>query len=454
MDNHIQNLETHGWLHFYQMDRVSHDEFISPILCKAEGVYVYDNNGKKYIDAISGAYCVNVGYGRKNIIEASQKAVEQIHFVSPFSAASTSMIQLSKKLATMAKSVTGPRSRVFFVNSGSEAIDTAIKIARVYARRTSKPNGYKIISRDCSYHGTTFGAMSCSGFDFMKEEFAPVVPGILHVPNASCIRCPLQLTFPKCNIACATAASDIISQEGADSIAAVLMEPVETTNGMIPPPEGYLDKVSQICKVNNVLLIVDEVITGFGRLGSWFGAEKYGLSADIIVCAKGLTSGYDSLGAVIVREEIGSVFLGEEEKMFMHGSTFGGRPGATATALENIKIIEEENLLEKAEEASLYIHSLLSKKIAPLPIVGDIRHAGLLFGIDLVDTNNKLIMDYNLLRKIRYSLIEKGLITSMFAARNEPVIELAPPLIISKNEIDDMIEIIHGTLKGIIIGSM
>lgn len=443
----IQNLKKHGWLHFYQMDKVDKNEFISPILCKGKGIYVYDNNGKQYIDGLSGAYCVNVGYGRKNILEAALKAAEQIHFVSPFSAANMSMISLAEKLSILAQPITGDRSRVYFVNSGSEAIDTAIKIARVYARRTAKPNGYKIICRNCSYHGTTFGAMSCSGFDSMKEEFTPLVPGIYHSPNTSCIRCPLGLNFSTCNVACATAISDIINREGADSVAAVLVEPVETSNGIIPPPQGYLNNVSNICKTNNTLLIIDEVITGFGRLARWFGAEKYGINADIIVCAKGLTSGYDSLGAVIVREEVANVFSGNESKMFMHGSTFGGRPGATAAALETIKIIEDESLLETSENASLYIHNLLLKEIATLSIVGDIRCAGLLFGIDLIDTTNNLLTDHNVLRKIRRDLIEKGLITSMFAARNEPIIELAPPLIISKNEIDNVIDILYNTLK-------
>jgi len=310
-----------------------------------------------------------------------------------------------------------------------------------------KPNGYKVICRNNSYHGTTFGAMSCSGFDGMKEEFAPLVPGIYHAPNSNCRRCALGLSFPTCGIACAKEISNIINREGVDSIAAVLIEPVETSNGSDSPPQGYLNKVSEICKINNTLLIIDEVITGLGRLSHWFGAEKYGVNADIIVCAKGLTSGYDSLGAVIVREEVANVFSGDESKMFMHGSTFGGRPAAAAAALETIRIIEEENLLELAENASIYIYDRLSKEISPLSIVGEIRNAGLLFEVELIDEKNELINDCNLLCQIRYDLIEKGLITSLFAGRNEPTIALAPPLNISNNEIDNIIEILYNTLK-------
>lgn len=447
MDQYTQSLKKYGWLHFYQMDKVDKNEFISPIICKGEGIYVYDNDGKQYIDAIGGAYCVNVGYGRQRILNAALEAANAVHFVSPFSAANIHMIKLAEKLSELATPVTGSNSRVYFVNSGSEANDTAIKIARAYSRRIGKSNGYKIISRKYAYHGSTFGAMSCSGFDDIKVEFEPLVKGCYQVPNSICVRCPLRLNFPSCNIACAKEISRLIDREGSDGVAAVLIEPVETASGIVPPPPGYLNQVREICRANNALLILDEVITGFGRLCNWFGAIKYGINADIIVCAKGLTSGYDSLAAVIVREEVANVFSGEDMEMFAHGSTFGGRPAAAAAALENVKIIEEENLLANAEEMSIYLSNLLAEKIQPLSIVGEIRHSGFLFGIDLVDENGVLLSDTGKILNIRSSLIQEGLITSTFAERYEPTIGLAPPLIISQNQIDQIVEILYNTLN-------
>lgn len=441
-----KELETHCWLHSYQMDNINKNDFMPHILCKGDGVYVYDQYGKQYIDAISGAYCVNVGYGRKRILEASFKAAQEIHFVSPFSAASVPLINLSKRLAELSRPIVGENSRVYFVNSGSEAIDAAMKIARAYSHRNNKPNGFKIICRDNSYHGSTFGALSCCGIEAIKKEYEPLVPGIYHVPNTICIRCPLGLNRQTCGLACAEKISDIINHEGSSSIAGVLIEPAETSGRMIPPPPGYLNKVSEICRHNKIPLILDEVITGFGRLSHWFGAERYGINADMIVCSKGLTSGYESLAAIIVKEEIANAFSGDDERTFKHGSTLGGRPAAAAAALETIKIMEEENLLERSKITSKYIQDLL-KEIKPLPIVGQIRGEGMLFGIDLVNKNNQILTDHNLIKKIRHELIENGLITSTYSLRSFPIIELAPPLIISRNEIERIIEIIYDTLK-------
>lgn len=444
MDKYSANLKKNGWLHFYQMDSIGQNHTFDSIITKAHGVYVYDVNNKKYLDAISGAYCVNVGYGRSNILQKAMQAAEQIHFVSPFSAANVPAIELSEKLSCLAEPVVGKNSRIFFLNSGSEAVDAAIKIARAYSSRTfNSKERYKIICRDSAYHGSTFGAMSCSGYG---EEFAPLLPGICRIPSTNCQNCPLNLKFPSCNIACANDILNIIEREGVNSIAAVIIEPVETSTGIVPPPEGYLEQISKICKANNILLILDEVITGFGRLSHWFGAEKYRIYADIIICAKGLTSGYDSLAALIVKEDVASVFSGEEINMFEHGTTFGGRPAAAAAALENISIMENEKLFDNAEKMSKYLHKRLCDSIQGLSIVGNIRNAGLLFGVDLVDENNELLTDLDLIAKIRGRFIERGLLTSTFAGRHEPIIDLAPPLIITAQEVDAMVEILHDTL--------
>ncbi len=449
MKTNFNSLKKNSWLHFYQMSNIDKQgEFISPILCRGSGIYVYDADNRQYIDAISGAYCVNVGYGRERILQAAYNAAKEIHFVSPFSAANVPAIRLTEKLSQLAEAAVGPESRIFLVNSGSEAVETAVKIARGYARRSDKPQGHKILCRNYAYHGTTFGAMTFSGFDEIKEEFGPLLPGVHHVVNANCTRCPLQLTRPGCVLACASAISNKIVQEGSDTVAAILVETVETSSGIVPPPPGYLQKVCEIKKQHNALLIVDEVITGFGRIGHWFSAEKYGVEADIIVCAKGLTSGYDSLAAVIVRKEVADIFLGSSDAtMFKHGATFGGRPAACAAALENIAIMEEENLLKNAENSGQYLMELLQKALSALPIVGEIRHAGLIFGIDLVNEKRQLLTDLTKIRQIREALVEKGLITSLYYMRNEPVIELSPPLTITKSECDNIVHILYEALK-------
>jgi len=440
-------LKNNSWLHFYQMQSIDENKYISPIITSGKGVYLYDSNGKEFLDSISGAYCVNVGYGRDSIIDKAANAAKKVHYVSPFSFANLPAVELTEKLSKLAEPVVGAESRIFFVNSGSEAVETAAKIARAYSRRTTKPNGYKIICRDKAYHGTTFGAMSFCGFPDLKKEYGPGLPGVYHAPNTICSKCPLKLDPATCRIACANSFLDIIDAQKPDEVSAVLIEPFETSSGMVPPPQGYLEKVYEICKQSNTLLILDEVITGFGRLTKWFGAEHYNIKADIIVCAKALTSGYDSLAAVIVSKEVADVFLGDDDKMFQHGATFGGRPGAAAAALENIRIIEEENLLENASQMSLYLNKLIKNKLTDLKIVGEVRGDGLLFGIDLVKHNKEPLSDIYAINNIRNSLINKGLITSLYYTRNEPIIELAPPLNISSNECEQIVDILYSTLK-------
>jgi adenosylmethionine-8-amino-7-oxononanoate aminotransferase len=444
----VKQLRAHGWLHFYQMDHVERGQFIGPILEKGEGVHVYDTDGKRYIDAISGAYCVNIGYGRTSVLDAARSGANAIHYVSPFSAGNRPAVELAAKLAALAAPVVGDGARVFFVNSGSEAIETALKITRAVSRRRN--GGHKIVAREKAYHGTTLGALSVCGFPDLQAEFGPLVPGVEYIPSNSCSQgASASVSATACKLESTSRLDELLAT---DSIAGVLTEVFETSSGMIPPPDGYLGHVAAATKDAGALLIIDEVITGFGRMGHWFGAERYGLKADIIACSKGLTSGYDSLGAVIVRREVADVFRGDDNTMFAHGATFGGRPGAAAAALEVIRLMEREGLLLASERLAQQLGAALRERIAPLPVVREIRQAGLLVGIELrVDEAMPVHDAHDRADRVHQALRARGLITSLYYTRMQPVVELAPPLIMTASECLEMVKILEDVLSHVAI---
>lgn len=437
----LNELVNNSWLHFYQMNNITSSDYINPLIVKGDDIYLFDANGKKYIDGISGAYCVNIGYGRKRVINAIAEASSKVHYVSPFSAANTYAVELARQLSILASSTVGDNSRVFFVNSGAEAVETAVKIARAYSYRTKSPNSHKVICRDGAYHGATFGTMSFSGYADTVKEFGPALSGVLHAPNTNCTKCPLGLTHPSCKLECANQIFNILKQGNPLDFSAVLIEPADTGSGVISPPLSYLQKVSDICKSTNTLLLLDEVITGFGRLGQWFGAEHFGIKADILICAKGLTSGYDSLAAVIVSQRVADVFLGDDSKMFKNGSTFGGRPGAAAAALENIKIYEEEKLLQNSQSISRYLINLLKAELKNLDIVKNINNEGMLFNVEINSSQPEQV------KSIRRRLINNGLITSLYYGRNSTDIHLAPPLTLNTKQADIIVYVLLNSLK-------
>ncbi len=438
----INGLANNSWLHFYQMSNVMSGDYLHPLIVKGEDIYLFDANGKKYIDGLSGAYCVNIGYGRKRVIDAMSKAASKIHYVSPFSAANPYAVELASRLSILAKSVVGENARVFFVNSGAEAVETAVKVARAYSYRTKSSKSHKIICRSGAYHGATFGTMAFSGYDDTEKEFGPALPGVMHASNNDCTKCSLSLKYPACDLACASQILNILKSGDPMDFSAVLIEPAGMGSRMISPPPYYLQRVSEICQATDTLLLLDEVVTGFGRLGQWFGAEHFGIKADILICAKGLTSGYDSLAAVIVSQRIADAFLGEDSKMFRNASTFGGRPGAAAAALENIKIYEEEGLLQNARLVSSYLHDLLKAECKTLDIVKNISCEGMLFNIEINSSQPAQV------KSIRKSLIKKGLITSLYYGRHSADINLAPPLTLSSKQAEAIVNILLNSFKG------
>jgi adenosylmethionine-8-amino-7-oxononanoate aminotransferase len=378
--------------------------------------------------------------------ELASRGLHAIHFASPYSFGNPWAVELADLLSSIAADVVGKDARVFFVNSGSEGIEAALKLARAYHRRRGQSGRYKVIARKDSYHGTTFGALSASGFTPMRSEYEPLVPGFRHVPNTLCSRCELGCSPDSCRLACAHAIARMGAFEAPDSLAAVLIEPFQNCGGNIPPPDGYLETVRNISSELGALLIVDEVICGFGRLASWFGSRRYGLQADMIVCAKGLTSGYESLGAVIVRREVADVFWGTDGEMFSHGSTFGGRPAACAAATENIAVIREERLIEATAERSMQLRQMLQSRIACLPVVGEIRGEGLLFGIDICRPDGAPLDAPELMQDVTEGLCSEGLICCMYATRCEPVLELAPPLTVTREECARIVDTLEAVL--------
>ena len=309
-----------------------------------QGCYVWDANGKRYLDGLAGLYTVNAGHGRSSIAAAMAEQAEALAYFPLWSYTHPVAIELAARLASLAP---GDLNRAFFTTGGGEAVESAWKLARQYHAARGEPNRYKAIARQTAYHGTTMGALSLTGVAEIRGLFEPLVPGGIHVENTNRYRCAFCASGPACTLQCADDIERAILREGADTVAAVFLEPVQNSGGCFTPPPGYFQRVREICDRHGVLLVSDEVICAFGRLGAYFGAERVGSEPDMITMAKGLTSGYAPLGGVMVSDRVAEPFL-EEGSMFMHGITFGGHPVSCAAAMANLAIIEDEGLLERA----------------------------------------------------------------------------------------------------------
>jgi len=344
------------------------------------GAWVTDIDGNRYLDAMSGLWCVNIGYGREELAEAAYEQLKALAYF-PLTQSHIPAIQLSEKISDWLDG----EYRVFFSNSGSEANEVAFKIARQFHHQNGEPGRYKFISRYRAYHGNSMGALAATGQSVRKVKYEPLAPGFLHVSPPYCYRCPFGKTYGSCNLECANVYDEVINWENAETVAAVIMEPAITGGGVIVPPPEYLPKVREICDKHGVLLIVDEVICGVGRSGRKFGHQNFGVKPDIITMAKGITSGYLPLSATAVRAEIADKFMsGGANEHFRHVNTFGGNPAACALAIRNLEILEQEGMVERAAE----LGTMLRQKLSCLeshPHVGDIRSFGFLAGIEMVE---------------------------------------------------------------------
>lgn len=396
------------------------------VVTEAKGCWVTDHTGKKYLDAMAGLWCVNVGYGREELAEAAYEQLKKLAYF-PLTQSHVPAIQLGEKL----NELLGDEYVIFFSNSGSEANETAFKIARQYHQQKGEYNRYKIISRYRAYHGNSLGALAATGQAQRKYKYEPLAPGFIHVPPPDSYRDNEQAENPR-DLRAVKAMDEVMTWELSETIAAVIMEPIITGGGVLMPPEGYMEAVKEVCEKHGALLIVDEVICGFGRTGKPFGFMNYGVKPDIITMAKGITSAYLPLSATAVRKEIYEAFKGTEEyDYFRHVNTFGGNPASCALALKNIEIMERENLFERSKEAGERLLNELKNKLQAHPYVGDVRGKGLLIGIELVaDKNTKTPLDVSLVNKVIGICKENSLIigkNGTTVAGYNNVLTLSPP---------------------------
>jgi adenosylmethionine-8-amino-7-oxononanoate aminotransferase len=435
----------HLWMHFTRMSSYTNHDV--PIIVRGEGAYVYDSNGRRYLDGLAGLFVSMVGHGRDEIAEAAARQSKELAYFPLWSYAHPRAIELAERLANLAP---GDLNRVFFTTGGSEAVESAWKLARQYFRAIGQPSRYKVISRDIAYHGATMGALSITGLPAIKNVFEPLVPGSIRVPNTNFYRAPEHgddlVAFGR------WAADEIeraILREGPESVAAVYLEPVQNSGGCFPPPPGYFQRVREICDRHGVLLVSDETICAFGRLGYYFAADRYEYQPDIITVAKGMTSGYAPIGAMIASDRIIEPFL-KDTSTFLHGITFGGHPVSCAVALANLDIFEKEDLLGHVLSTEDAFRATLNK-LNDLPIVGEVRGDGYFYGIELVKdkVTRETFNDAESERLLRGFLsgahFEAGLICRA-DDRGDPVIQLAPPLIIDQPEFD----FIEQTLRSVL----
>jgi adenosylmethionine-8-amino-7-oxononanoate aminotransferase len=441
-----QTLADNVWLHFFQMGHLSSTGARPTILVRGEGSRVWDQDGNEYIDGLAGLFCVNAGYGRREIVDAIAGQLDAIAYVAPFSFPSIPMIQLSGRLAAL--SPMGPMTRSFFVTGGAEAVEAALKIAKAYQRKRGFAERYKIIARRAAYHGTSMGALSANGNTGLRNGFGPLVPGARHVPLPHRYRCEYCALQNACAGTCADEIERLVEFEGPETVAAIILEPIQNSGGAIVPPPGYLQRVREICDRHGIVLIADEVICGFGRVGGWFGSSVLGVVPDLITCAKGITSGYAPLGAVLAAPHIADAFIGDEGEKLLHGVTFGGHPASCAAALANLQIIEREGLCERSTEMGNYLLRELHAALNEHPNIGDIRGRGLFVAIELVtdQASRKPLEEPNLMAWISDQFRRRGLICRA-DDRLDPVIQLAPPLNIPEEDLDQIVasvaDVIH-----------
>jgi adenosylmethionine-8-amino-7-oxononanoate aminotransferase len=434
------------WLHFTRMSAYTGSDV--PVIVRGEGPYVFDQHGKRYLDGLAGLFVSQVGHGRREIAEAGARQASELAYFPLWSYAHPKAIELAARLAELAP---GDLNRVFFTTSGSEAVESAWKLAKQYFKLTGQPGRYKVISRELAYHGTSMGALAVTGLADIKHPFEPLPPGGVRVPNTNFYRAP-DFVRDDLDAFGKWAADEIeraILREGPESVAAVYLEPVQNSGGCFPPPPGYFGRVREICDRYGVLLVSDEVICAFGRLGHYFGSARYGYRPDIITFAKGITSGYSPLGGMIVRDALMEPFT-QGTATFLHGVTFAGHPVSAAVALANLDIFEKEDLLGNVRANEAAFRATLGK-LSDLDIVGEVRGAGYFYGIELVkDKATRETFDdeesERLLRGfISHALFDAGLVCRA-DDRGDPVIQLSPPLICGQDHFDEMEHILRHVL--------
>jgi len=421
-----ESARRHLWRHFAPVG--GDDEL--PVFVRGDGCSLWDTEGRRHLDALSSLFCVNAGHGRAELAEAAGAQARELAYATTWDTAHPRAIELAERIAGLAP---GDLDRVFFTSGGSESVESALKLARAHHRLRGEPSRVKVIARELAYHGTTFGALSATGLPSARTPFEPMMPGGCHVPHTDLYRAP-EGRDP---LWAADAIEKRILFEGPGTVAAVILEPVQNSGGCLPPPPGYFARARDICDRHGVLLISDDTICGWGRLGTWFGAQRFDLVPDIITTAKGLTSAYVPMGAMIVSERVAEPFV-ESGEPFAHGLTFGGHPVAAAVALANLDVIEREDLLGHVRRHEADLQAAL-EGLFDIPIVGDVRGAGYFWGIELVAdqaTREPFSPEvaHELTERVLGPALRRRRLICRAADRGYPVIQLAPPLIAGPEE--------------------
>ncbi|MCY4271488.1 MAG: aspartate aminotransferase family protein [bacterium] len=435
--------ERHLWGHFSSLGSAVD---AMRIMERGDGCYVWDAKGNQYLDGLAGLFVSQAGHGREELAAAAGQQASKLGYFPIWTYAHPGAVELAARLASLTP---GDLNRVFFTSGGSESVESAWKLARQYFRVIGQPERHKVISRHLSYHGTSMGALSITGLAALREPFEPLVPGVSHAANTNRYRCELCAGCEACTLKCADDIERLILREGPETVAAVFVEPVQNAGGCFVAPDGYFTRLREICDRHGILLVSDEVICAFGRLGTMFGSERLGYLPDIITCAKGMTSGYAPLGAMIASDRIAEPFVGTDES-FLHGFTFAGHPVSCAVAMANLDVFDKEQLLAHVAAHEGAFRAAL-EDLSDLSIVGEVRGMGYFYGIELVkdrdtkETFNRQEAESLLRGFLSNRLLELGLICRA-DDRGEPVIQLSPPLIAGPDEFDRINQVLRKVL--------
>src|SRR5438132_7396737 len=420
------------------------------VMARADGVHYWDVNGKRYLDALSGIYVVAVGHNNRRVIEAIHRQLDTLHFSPPMHGTNPVAVQLANVLAELAP---GDLSAVKFQCGGSEVTEAAIKLARQYHKLTGSPGKYKIIGRYLSWHGSTMASLSASGLKSRKTVNEPLAPGFLHVFPPTCYRCPFGKEYPSCGITCATLVGNVIEMEDPDTVAAVMVEPIGHTGGIIDPPPEYLPVLRELCDRHNVLLIFDEIITGVGRTGHLFAAETFGVTPDVLCTAKGLSGGYAPLSAMICRRGIADAFWGplSENPGFVEGHTFEGNPISGAAGLAVLREILERDLCGNARAQGARLRAGFERLARKYGIIGDIRGKGLLQGIEFVrDVKTKEPFPAEVAFGVRVG--RRALANGLLCRFDPNWIAFGPALLSTAEQVDEMAALLDRSMGEVLDG--
>jgi adenosylmethionine-8-amino-7-oxononanoate aminotransferase len=420
------------------------------VIERGEGCYIWDAEGNRYLDALAALYCVNIGYGPwPEIAEAARAQLERLPFFTNWVGFATPpALELVERLTRLVPIEVG---RIFFVSGGSEAIEASLKVARQYHRLRGEATRYKYVTRRSAYHGTTMGAISINGSPALRAQFEPLLPGCLRAPMPYRYRCPYCSEQPGCTLQCADEIDAIIRNEDPLTVAAVILEPVQNSAGSITPPPGYFQRVREICDEHGELLVADEVISGFGRVGDWFGSTRYGIEPDMMVMAKGLTSAYAPLGAVVATPQVIEPFFREATTSFIHGITFGGHPLSCAISLANLDVFEREDLIGHVQRHMGDFRAAFDRLREEHPMVGDVRGDGFFYSLELVKDKET---------KAPFPPPERDALIKTFIVprarelgvymrvddRGETAAQFAPPLVAGQAEFDEFLDVLRQIL--------